>query len=97
MLWKARKKKSVESRSKEQRRDFSELSLEIGFGIMTAMILQNTISRLTFFLESATLESQERKNLLNIAAGNGEEHFQSYLSNWLWLYDCTDSGNNFQT
>ena len=41
-------------------------------------------------MKRATLESYE-KNQLNVAAKNREEHFQTYLSNWLWHYDCNDS------
>ena len=29
--------------------------------------------------------------MLNVPARNREEHVQSYLSNWLWHYDCNDS------
>ena len=43
-----RKKKSVECRSKEQMSIFRVI-FRIGFGIMTAMILKNTISRFNFF------------------------------------------------
>ena len=69
----------------------------IDFSIRTAMILQNTISRFNLFRlkvlipECVPLESHEKKNLLNVAARNRDEHFQSYLSNWLWHYDCNDS------
>ena len=61
----------------------------LDFGIMTAMILQNTISRLNFFriekFDSGVCYFGElqKKNLLNVAARNREENFQSYLSNWL--------------
>ena len=65
------------------------VTFRIGFSIRTAMILQNTISRFNLFRlkvlipECDTLESHEKKNLFNVAARNKEEHFQSYLSNWL--------------
>ena len=57
----------------------------IGFDIMTAMILQNTISRFNFFLieifESWVCHFGElwKKNLLDVAARNREEYFQSNL------------------
>ena len=69
----------------------------IGFGIMTAMILQNTISRFNFFevkvlwAECVILESYEKKNLLNVTERNREVHIQSSLSNWILLYDYNDS------
>ena len=31
--------------------------------------------------ERITMESQKKKNLVNLAAGNREQHIQSYLSN----------------
>ena len=45
--------------------------------------------------ECVTLESHEKKNLLTVAARNREEHFQSYLSNWLWHYDYNDSAKYY--
>ena len=52
----------------------------IGFGIMTAMILQNTISRFNLFqIESldswVLLRRATKKNLLNVWARNREEHY----------------------
>ena len=41
--------------------------------------------------ECVSLESYEKKNLLAVAARNREEHFPSYLSNWIWHYDYNDS------
>ena len=50
----SQKKKTVECCSNEQRTSFLELSLGLGFGIMTATIVQNTISRFNFVqIESA--------------------------------------------
>ena len=50
LLWRATKKKSVDCRSKEQRRAFSELSFELALALwLQYMILQNTISRFNFF------------------------------------------------
>ena len=69
----------------------------IDFDIMTTMILQNTISRFNSFrIESfdsgvCYFGELRKKNLLNVAAKNREEHFQSYLSNWICHYDCDDS------
>ena len=69
----------------------------IGFGIMTAMILQNAISSFNSFrierLDSGVCYFGElrKKKLLNVPARNREEHFQRNLSNWLWHYDCNDS------
>ena len=71
----------------------------IGFGIMTAMILQNTISRFNLFrIESfdsgVCYFGELRKSLLIVTARKREEHLHSYLSNWLWHYDCNDSAKD---
>ena len=89
-------KKSVDCRSKEPRRAFSRVIFQIGFNVITLMILQNTTSRFNLFrIESfdgwVCYLGEPRKNLLTVAARSREEHFQSYLSNWLWHYDCNDS------
>ena len=36
-------------------------------------------------------KSHEIKKWLTVTARNTEEHFQSYLSDWLWCYQCSDS------
>ena len=71
----------------------------IEFDIMTAMILQNTISSFNLFLiESFNSRvcyfGELKKNLLIVAARNREENLQSFLSNWLLHYDCNNSAKN---
>ena len=68
----------------------------IGFDVIMTLTLQNTISRFKLFRIASfgscvLLWRATKKNLLNVAAKNIEEHVQSYISNWLWHYDCNDS------
>jgi hypothetical protein len=63
--------------------------LRIGFDIITAMIVQNTIFSTNFFelkvlvAQHFRLEysCQKKKNLLNLIAGNRAEKMHCYLSN----------------
>ena len=68
------------------------VNFRIGFYVITTMILQISNSRFNLFrIESfeswvCFLGEPQKKNLLTVAARNREEHFQSYLSNWLQCY-----------
>ena len=69
----------------------------ICFGIKTAMILQNTISRFNFLWSESFVSwvcyfgEPRKKTLLNVTERNREVHIQSSLSNWILLYDYNDS------
>ena len=82
---------------KETENSIFRVIFQIGFKIMTAMIMKNTFPDSTspelkvLIAQCVTLESHEEKNLKNVAGRNREVHFQSYLSNLLWHYDCNDS------
>ena len=74
-------KKSDECRSNEQRRAFSEL-IQIGFDIITSMILQNATSRFNLFwifkvliAECVTLESYKK----NSFEGRSKEQRRPFL------------------
>ena len=69
------------------REDHFQSNLQINCDIMTAMILQKTISRFNLFhinvmiAEWVILESQNIKNLFKVAARNREVNFQ--ISFWI--------------
>jgi len=97
LLWRATKKKSVEFHSKEQRWALSELSFKLALALRLLWFCNILFPGSTYFelivliAECVTLESHEKKNVLNVAARNRKVHFQRYLSNWHWHYDYYDS------
>ena len=94
--------KAVECRSKEQRRAFSEVPFDLAMAIWMKWFCKIPFPNWTYFklevliAECVTLKSH-KKNLSNVPARNREEHFQDYLSNLLWHYNCNGSSKyNFK-
>ena len=74
-------------RSKEHRIAFSELSFELALALGQQWFCKTLFPDSTYFdwkfwyLSVLLWRATKRKNLLNVAARNRDEHFQSYLSN----------------
>ena len=86
VIWRATKKKLFYLWSRNREYHFQSY-LQIDCDIMTAMILQKTISRFNLFhinvmiAEWVILESQNIKNLFDVAARNREVNFR--ISFWI--------------
>ena len=91
-----RKNKTVECHRKKQRTAFSELSFKLALRLWLQWFCKIPFPYSTYFelkvliAECVTLESHEKKICWMSQQGT-DEHFQSYLLNWLWHYDCNDS------
>ena len=95
-----KKKKTVECRSREQRRAFSEFSFELALTLSLQWFCKNTISGFSLFqlkVVKLHLQSQRKSKLLNIAVEIKEDyakyHFWSNFfrieSSYTWMFYLT--------
>ena len=66
----------------------------IGFAVINAWFCKIPFPDSPFFelknliAECVSLESHKKKNVLTVTARNRKKHFQSYLLDWFWCYQC---------